>query len=211
MRLRALGVLTLATLLLAACSDDEPSGNGLPNTEPTVDGEPTVDVPTGDPSGVPTDAPKVANPVTNVDKYKSSPCDMLTKQQATDLGFDAKIGREASADLGPACEWQNDNGDNISIVLHSKQPLGIAGIYRNKAQFPDQYAYFEPIDLGGFPGVFAAPIDGRADGSCQLAVGVTDQQVIVLTDQVDDTAGAGDVCDIIKRAGEAAVATMSNG
>lgn len=203
MRLRVLSAISLATaMLLAGCSDDEPS-NG---TTPPI-GTPTGSGP-GDPSGSPVDAPKVAKPVQNLAKFMSTPCDMLTKEQASQLGHDSKIESEPSDSQGPRCRWRGENGTQFSIVLLKNQPLGISGLYRNHQEDPEFYAYFEPADFAGFPGVFADAYDGRPDGGCGLAVGVTDQQVISLVSIVE---GSGDPCAILKPAAEAAVATMSAG
>ena len=190
-------VLVLATV--AGCSDKE-GGNPLPGGQP----DPTGAQP---PSSAPANAPKVANPIANLDKFMGSPCDMVTKEQAQQLGFDAKVAPEADTSQGPACEWRNEAGDDFSIVLLKNQPLGIAGIYQNQERLPDFYKYFEPVDIGGFPGVFSDSYDRRPNGMCGLSVGVTDQQVITVTDYVKQD----DPCDVAKRAAEAAVATMSKG
>lgn len=203
MRLRAFSAMTaIAALLLAGCSDEEPP-NG---TQPPVD-TPTVSVP-GDPNGAPSDAPKVAKPVQNVAKFMTTPCDMLTKGQASALRYDSKIESEPADSQGPRCRWRSADGSQFSIVLLKNQPLGIAGLYRNHQQDPEFYAYFEQVDIAGFPGVFADALDDRPDGACGLAVGVTDQQVISVVSIVE---GASDPCAILKSAAQAAVTTMSAG
>lgn len=207
MKLRVLGAIMATSLLLAACSDHEPGQPTAP-ADPGG-GEPTV----GAPSGTKTmpAVPKVANPVTNLKTFQQDPCTMLTKGQAKKLGFAAKIFPDDNLkEFGPACQWQNAHGDYVSVLLHVDQPLGIGGIYRNHYQ-TTPYAYFEPVDITGFPGVFSAEVDQRPDGSCNMAVGVTDTQIIGLRNRVDDTPGAGDVCEILKQAAAAAVSTMSKG
>lgn len=210
-RVVVLGIAA-AGLVLASCSDDPRAGTPSGN-QPTVDvpTEPTVSVPGDAPTdGVPANTPKVANPVPNLDGYKADPCTMLTEPQASDLGYDAKIESPKDAVSGPECKWHSNSGDDFSIVLQSKQPLGIGGIYRNHSQQP--YAYFEPVDIAGFPGVFNDTLDERADGFCGLDVGVTDQQIITLT--ATTTQGGpdqGDPCGLLKKAAGAAVKTMSKG
>lgn len=196
--------LAAIALFAAGCSDEEPNGDPLPPGNTTTAA--SASVPANDPAA----GPKVANPVTNLEKFKQAPCDMMSKSQAAELTFDTKIAKVTDADFGPECEWENKAGDFISIVLHNKQPLGISGIYRNHDQFPEIDAYFEPMDIAGFPGVLADSVDRRPNGACALSVGVTDQQVIVLTNRVDTAAGI-DPCDLLKRAAEAAVTTMSKG
>lgn len=208
MKLRCVAAVAAVSLFLVGCSDDEPGGGG-----PTagIPGGPTADVPGEPTDGLPAGAPKVANPVANVDKYQQAPCDAIPKAEAAKLGFDTKIELDLAYSEGPSCSFENENGDSFSLVLSKKQPLGIGGIYRNHQQDPEFYEYFEPIDVGGFPGLFVNSIDNRDAGACGLAVGVTDTQIISLVGSVDDTPAVGDVCDLLKRAGEAAVSTMSKG
>lgn len=197
---RALLMALMAVSLVAVgCSDEEP---GTPT--PPLD-TPSAGAPSG--GGGEVDAPKVANPVADVDKFTQAPCDMVTKEQAAELGFDAKIEPEADTSQGPACDWRNEANDDFSIVLLKDQPLGISGIYRNHQELPELDAYFEPIDVAGFPGVFGDSTDRRPNGMCTLTVGVTDQQVIVVTNYVKNT----DPCEVVKKAAEAAVTTMSKG
>lgn len=195
-------VMAAIALFAVGCSDEKPNGDPLPPGTTTTAA--SASVPTNDPA----EGPKVANPVTNLEKFKQAPCDMLSKSQAAELTFDTKIAKVTDADFGPECEWENKAGDFISIVLHNKQPLGISGIYRNHQQYPDIDAYFKPVDIAGFPAVFADSVDRRPNGACGLSVGVTDQQIISLANRIDDTAGI-DSCDLLKRAAEAAVTTMS--
>lgn len=135
-----------------------------------------------------------------------APCEMVPEDKATAIGFKEGL-QEADQDQGPACEWRNDRGENFAIVLLKNQPLGIAGLYRNKEQFDNFYKYFEPVDIAGFPGVFADGYDARPNGACTLGVGVTDQQIITITTRVKSQ----DPCEVAKKAGEAAVTTMSEG
>lgn len=177
----------------------------MPSADPSSD-VPTAEVPDGGETGAPTDAPKVANPVQNVDKFKQDPCAMLTKAQAAELGADAKIEPEPDDRQGPRCRWRADDGSRFSITLLKNQPLGIGGLYRNHQDDPEFYAYFEPVDIDGFPGALADSYDSRPNGACGLAVGITDQQVISLASSVE---GSADPCTILTDAAHEAVATMS--
>lgn len=183
---------------LAACSDENPDSTGYP-PRPDTGGSsaPT----TGNAS-----APKVDNPVQNLDKFMQAPCDMLTGSDAAKLGFDSGTPQEVNDSQGPSCQWRNDNGDILSILLNAKQPLGLSGIYQNQT-IPNFYKYFEPVEIAGFPGVFQDSYDRRSNGACGLSVGVTDQQIIAISDRVD----GGDPCEVLQRAAEAAVMTMSKG
>jgi hypothetical protein len=54
----------------------------------------------------------------------------------------------------------------LSVVIPQNK-RGISDICDQKAK----QAYFEPVTVGGYPGVFADSQDGRASGSCTLLVG----------------------------------------
>lgn len=196
--------LAAALLLMAGCSEVTPA---VPNADPTSNA-PTAEVPNGGETGAPADTPKVANPVQNVDKFKQDPCAMLTMAQAAELGADAKIEPETDDSQGPGCLWYADNDSFFSITLLKNQPLGIGGLYRNHQDDPELYAYFEPKDIDGFPGVLADSHDSRPNGACGLAVGITEQQIISLTSSVK---GSGDPCTILTDAAHEAAATMSQG
>lgn len=135
-----------------------------------------------------------------------SPCEMLTKQQAAELGIDVQIKPDTDTSQGPGCEWEDADGDFFHITLLKNQPLGIAGIYRNHQQSPD--AYFIPVDIAGFPGVFADGYDGRKNGSCLLSVGMTDTQIIVASVHILHEI---DPCPKLQKPTEAVVTTMSRG
>lgn len=196
--------LAAALLLVAGCSGETPA---IPSADPSSDA-PTSEMPDGGETGAPGDTPKVANPVQNVDKFKQDPCAILTKAQAAELGADAKIERDPDDSQGPRCRWNADDDSFFSITLLKNQPLGIGGLYRNHQEDPEFYAYFEPVDIEGFPSVLADSHDSRPNGACALAVGIADQQVMSLVSSLE---GSGDPCTILTDAAHEAVATMSQG
>lgn len=205
----AIGAMAVVMLVAASCSDE----NGV-DGEPTVDlptatGEPTASVPGGETGAPGVEAPKVANPVQSLDKFMTDPCAMITKAQAQSLSY-PQASPEKDTSNGPGCEWAHETRDNFQITLLKDQPNGIAGIYQINQDAP--YAYFEPVNIAGFPGVFHSYDDARSDGGCGLAVGVTDTQIINLV-TLHGRGGPGeeDPCGLLKEAAEAAVTTMSKG
>lgn len=206
MNWRFLTTLAIASALtLAGCSSE---GSGQPTTgDPGANGEPTVDAGSGTKTPDVT-APEVAKPISNIERYKQDPCKILTKSQATELGYANLIEREKDASDGPACRWRDSDTNEVAIVVLSDQPDGLTGVYRNR----DSFDYFEPTEVAGYPGLFAGVVDDRADGGCAMDVGVTDQQVITLSaSMLPGTAAAERPCEILKRAGKMAVKTMSAG
>jgi hypothetical protein len=191
-RALALAAAACIGLTVVACSSDEA-------------GTPTADNTAGHTDEKSAKVPTVSRPIQELDRFMQSPCRMVPKEEASAIGFNEGLP-ETDQDQGPACEWRNDNGEHFAIVLLKNQPLGIAGLYRNHEQFDDFYKYFEPVDIAGYPGVFADGYDARPNGACTLGVGVTGQQIITVTTRVRSQ----DPCQVAKKAAEAAVTTMSS-
>ena len=194
-------------LTSAACSNDE---DGIPVGGDNIDSTPSSTPGNGADDGVPQNAPKVSNPIPNLEKYLQKPCDAIPKEQARQLGLSTATPNP-DHDNGPTCEFADEQGKRVTINFNNKQPLGIAGVYRNHEQYPQFYDYFEPTEVAGFPGVFAASIDGRANGRCNLAVGITENQVLTVTVSIRQATGESDSCKFAKKAAETAATTMSRG
>ena len=133
---------------------------------------------------------------------------MLSRAQATELGYASQIERLKDTSNGPGCRWRDSETNEVAIVMLNDQPLGLTGAYQNK----DIFGYFEPLNIAGYPAVLGGAIDNRDNGACAMSVGVTDKQVITLTaSMLPGTAAAKRPCAVLKRAGEMAVETMSAG
>lgn len=209
-----IAVLAAAVLVLAGCGDEpgEPTApqgtGGQPTAGGAEGGEPTADI--GEPTTGQVEAPKVVNPITGWEKFKADPCSMLTNAQASELGFAHKIVQPADQQAeGPLCQWTSaERGSRISLALASNLPRGLADLYRA----PDQFAYFEPAEINGHPGVFAGKVDSRDRGHCVLRIGVTDEQVLHLdSGQNLETTYYDRSCEIIQQAAAAALSTMAKG
>lgn len=190
-------------LLLAGCSGGGATGEPTSGdeTQPTVDVGPTT-------TTAQVSAPQVAEPIEGLDKYKQEPCSMLTKMQATKLGYAADIRRPPDQDHGPECEWLDKDTNSFTIVILNNQPEGLTGVYRNKENF----GYFEPADVAGYPGVFGGAVENRDSGACALNVGVTDEQVINIGGQMNLGSPDRDrPCEVMKQAAEMAINTMRSG
>ncbi|QRP51312.1 DUF3558 domain-containing protein [Amycolatopsis sp. FDAARGOS 1241] len=127
--------------------------------------------------------PKVPSPLPT-DALLNDPCSVLSASEATQVGL-ASPGKKDTGQL-TGCTWKSTRSDQNSIAI---RPLpqnkgGISDIYDQKAQS----AYFEPVTIDGYPGVFADIQDGRPSGTCTLWVGVTDQLAVSVIPQI----GVGD-------------------
>ena len=74
------------------------------------------------------------------------------------------------------CVWKSSatEQNQIGLTPLPQNTGGISDIYDNKPHS----VYFEPVDINGYPGVYTDIQDARADGSCTLWVGVTDQLAV---------------------------------
>ncbi|PRX47675.1 uncharacterized protein DUF3558 [Prauserella shujinwangii] len=73
-------------------------------------------------------------------------------------------------------EYDDDSASRVSIIQTPDFTNGLTDVYARK----DSLAYFEPTEISGYPAVYASRSDGRANGICQLHVGLTDSFVATL-------------------------------
>lgn len=165
-RIAAAAVAALG--LLTACSGGGNTGGG--DTPPSSAAASST-------AGGSGSGPKVPAPLNTQDLLGDNPCKVLTNAEATDFGLVAP-GEKATGQV-PGCDWRSaDEGQN-SIGLRvspSQTPHGISDIYDQKAR----QAYFQPVTVDGYPGVYADTQDGRPSGTCTLWLGVTDQLAVAV-------------------------------
>jgi hypothetical protein len=70
-------------------------------------------------------------------------------------------------------------GSTIGVGFITGNKNGLSDIYRGRERFED----FRPVRIDGYPGVFANGPDLRANGTCNLAVGVSDTLMIRASEQ----------------------------
>ncbi|MDT8915489.1 DUF3558 family protein [Amycolatopsis sp. PS_44_ISF1] len=101
------------------------------------------------------------------------------------------------------CGWNSSataqNRVNAGAVPENKG--GISDIYSQKSR----QAYFQPVTVDGYPGVFADTQDGRASGSCTLWVGLTDQLAYSVVTSLTVGPHKSDPCPIARKVGEAVI------
>lgn len=106
-------------------------------------------------------------------------CELLTDAQVAELGLRVESAEEAQVStLGRDCTWTwRDDHLNIASagasVGHQHPPL--PGLYVKR----DLVAVFEPVVIGGYPGVRSSIIN---DGSCEIDIATSDDQFLVLDD-----------------------------
>lgn len=187
-RVAAVFVPVAASVLLAGCSGSGSDGStdGSSSAAPSsAGGDSSLKVP----------APLPA------DGLIDNPCSAISAAQLTEIGLltDGKV----SAGTPKLCRWTSSSIDlnSISLSAISQNKGGIGDIYDQKAKS----AYFEPVTLSGYPGVFASIDDGRPSGVCQLWAGVTDQLAVSIITSINSGPNKSDPCPIAKKVGDALV------
>lgn len=189
---RLLPVVTVA-LLLAGCG-----GDPAPTTPPTT--KDTRPASTTGSAQRPTTPPAAADPVDLSAGYRH-PCATLTDAQQSRLGFRPAPEERADESAG-TCNWAK----KYVLQLHPhSDPL--ADAYRDSNSTAGggkpKWVTFEPRDVHGVPAVVRAAGNG---GSCEVVVGVSRGQGVVITGNAGDpklcdrlVTAAGQVVDTLRR------------
>lgn len=149
---------------------------------------------------VDTEVPEVTNPL-DIKTLTSDPCTALSRTDLGELGLDPE-GRQDSRRSGEECSWnyRDITIGALTVMVYGANKDGLAGIYRQR----DTAAKFEPTQVAGYPGVYADAVQENpaADGRCQLYIGVSDRDVLVMITQLDGGPDADDPCRIADHLGE---------
>ena len=88
---------------------------------------------------------------------------------------------------------------NVGAVPQNKG--GISDIYDQQSR----QAYFQPVTVNGYPGVFADTQDGRPSGSYTLWVGITDQLAFTVGVSITTGQNKATPCASAQKIGEAVI------
>lgn len=193
-RLLAVPAVAFAVLAGAGCS-----GKTAGTANPAPSAEPSSSETGGS-------APKVPSPL-NTAAITSDACATLSASARATLGLGD--GSSRSTANGPSCTFQEaaDPGNQIDVTTVTANKNGLSDVYDTKAND----AYFEEVQINGYPGVFAAALDDRSGGGCGLFVGVTDELSVNILAQYDHGTGATDPCPVVQKFGEAMIQTLKEG
>jgi hypothetical protein len=107
----------------------------------------------------------------------------------------APPGKPSTNAGGPTCQWNGatntSNSAFINVMTADKN--GLSDIYTNNDN--KKYAYFEPVTIDGYPGVYAEPTDDRSQGSCTAWIGVTDRLAVGVSMILLTGANKANPCD----------------
>lgn len=181
-----------ALCLLTACGGKTDSGN-KPSAAPassSADVAANLKVPAPLPTG----------------DLLSNPCAVIAPGQFDALNFAGAGTKSDSArdpSVGPDCRWVSKKNDGNVIFVGSLpgNKNGISDIYAGKAQA----AYFDPVTVAGYPGVFSDVHDGRPSGNCTVWVGVTDRLAASVNAQISSADAKSNTCAIAQNVAEAMI------
>ncbi|RJQ87703.1 DUF3558 domain-containing protein [Amycolatopsis panacis] len=163
---------------MAGCSSPTP-GNATPSTSAPADSVPATSV-SSDAGQVPgPGVPKVQNPIDTAQVAKN-PCSSLTDDQANGLfGGPLPGDPDLHSPAGPACNWDGGSAHGyarVGVIVTNVAPQGLTSVYASKGT---SYKYFQPLaPVGGYPAVAYDVSAERSPGECNMAVGISDTQVI---------------------------------
>lgn len=187
--LRVSTVALAAAGVLAACGGS--AGNPTGSSEPTsTASQAQSQTAAGTQTGK---APRVSSPL-QTDGLVANACSALSPSQMTDLGI-APPGKPSNDSAGPSCQWSgaaSPSNAAFAFALTANKN-GLDDIYAGNDQ--KKYAYFEPVQVDGYPGVYAETADNRPNGNCSLLIGATDQLVIGTSVQLGSGPNKAHPCD----------------
>jgi hypothetical protein len=163
-----------ATLLVVAACTSPKNGTASPTSTGAITS------PTGGPhSGLPdAGAPEVPTPIDTTD-FQQKPCTTLTAAQIAELlGPDVRPKEDPNDLAGPSCFWHPTSVTQatVSVIYNTKNQRGLTAIYEKQGTTFPLFVPMEPID--GYPTVAYGQADLRSKGSCAIALGTSDQQVV---------------------------------
>ena len=205
-------VLTAATLSLAGCGGGAqpaaaPSSATGPFTAPRV----PQPADTSDGASPGDGVPQVADPI-DTTTFQKNLCSSLTVDQLKQLGVGAQ-GQSGTGSNGPECDWvgaasAGPVGLVATLVIGQYGSGGLGDVYGQKNNFK----YFEPTTMAGYPAVYGDDVDGRSVGKCVVSVGVVSNAYLQIDVNVQSTsANYQHPCDVAKTAATAMISTMKAG
>jgi hypothetical protein len=141
-------------------------------------------------------------------RFLPRPCDVLTPTQMKTFGI-SKPGEPTTTGaiaekVGPFCTWTADRevDSTVGVGFIAGNKHGLSDIYRGRSRFK----YFDETSVNGYPAVFADTVDSRAQGVCDIIVGISDNLAYHALEE-GGRKGQGS-CDRAKQVAAAVIATL---
>ncbi|MGW5744605.1 DUF3558 domain-containing protein [Amycolatopsis sp. NPDC003861] len=180
-----------ATLLVVPACTSTQTGTASPSTD-------AITSQTGGPhSGLPAaGAPEVAEPL-DTTEFQKKPCTTLTATQIAELlGPDVEPKEDPNDLAGPSCFWHPTSVTQaaVSVIYDTKNQRGLTAVYEQQGTTFPLFVPMEAID--GYPTVAYGQADLRSKGSCAIALGTSDQQMIDVSVALSEgNVGKKDPCE----------------
>lgn len=190
-----LALVISAAALIAGCNGENPGkpAAGQPASSAAESGLPRAG------------APKVATPLKTT-ALETNACAAASESEINSTGVTLKTTEPQEIAGGKGCLWifTNTSG-TVTGNLNASQPDGLSHLYALKAQ-GSGVTTFQPVaDIAGYPAVVYAN-GGEGPGVCNLAIGVRDDMMYVLTTQLfNGSPKYNDACGLLTKIGEFAV------
>lgn len=149
-------------------------------------------------------APHVAKPL-DTTKFQAQPCSVLTAAEAQASGA-ASQGEARSDALGPTCGWKNHDTFTSIIVRFDK--VGLSALYARRNSI-GLFKELRPIQ--GYPAVIWGAGDSRANGYCDVSVGVSDSADFNVEVQAGDGPLKADPCGAAQQIAEKVIGHLKGG
>jgi hypothetical protein len=118
------------------------------------------------------------------------PCELITTDQARELGIEIATAEQSAPDVIPGCRW-NATDRSFGVGVKVDTAKGLANLYRSHAGTP--FRQFEPMRVDGYPAARADVVEDGLD--CTIYVGLAENQTMWVMGT--DRAG-GDSCAITR-------------
>lgn len=142
-------------------NSDDPFGIGVVTTTTATTPAESTSVSSEPDSG----APEVPEPL-DIEGIVADPCAALTEAQLIRLDV-VEPGRPGTMD----CSWSLTTGTYHGVIVSLDSSLD--EVYASGVN-----KYFQETTIAGYPAVYASVLDQRAQGGCNLWVGVTDDVAV---------------------------------
>lgn len=140
----------------------------------------------------------------------TDPCSLLSSHQLAGLGMTAATTTQRDqSSVATGCEWNDatvgsEGGVQLDVDWLTPLRHGLADIYVQRRTA----AYWQPVNIAGYPGVLTDTVDERSTGTCRLDLGATNTAVIDLSYQ---GSAADNPCHQVQVLAAAVVSSLRGG
>jgi hypothetical protein len=193
-----MAILVVAAGLLTGCASTSPG-----SAQPTPIATTTDSTPSSSSTGSDDQAPKVTKPL-DASRFIQNTCSALSSADLAALGVNgAKATPGDDGVIGKGCEWSGqDAGNAVGISWETGDVHGLSDLYSIKSE----QKYWTVMTVSGYPAVESAPNDERANGICDVEVGVSDTLYFISDFEARNDPSRA--CELAKQAAAAVIKNL---